>query len=181
MSVIGVRKLPYPDNPEAGFGAIAEDGSIYLVNRKYAEVPSQVMERIIEQQTREMKRRIQIFRAGSPLASIAGKIVIVIDDGVTMGSTMQAAIGFCRNQRAKIIVAAAPAASQQAAAQLAQTADEAVILETPDYFYAVAQAYEIWYDVPDDEVLDFLHRMQPPADTLGVKRNANDTALGDVK
>jgi len=131
------------------------------------------MERITEEQTQEMKRRIQVFRAGKSLASIAGKIVIVVDDGVAMGSTMQAAIMFCRNQRAKKIVAAAPVASHEAAAQLAKAADEAVILETPAYFQAVAQSYRVWYDVSDDEVLGFIQKMealQPEAEKPGVKK-----------
>jgi len=162
MSVIGVRKLPFPDNPEAGFGAIAEDGSIYLADRTFPGLSSRTIEKITTEQTQEMKRRIQVFRAGKPLASIAGKIVIVVDDGVAMGSTMQAAIMLCRNQQAKKIVAAAPVAGRQTAAQLAKVADEAVILETPAYFQAVAQVYKIWYDVSDNEVLGFIQKMETP-------------------
>ena len=69
-----------------------------------------------------------------------------------MGSTMRAAVELCRNRKAQKVVVAAPVASPAAAAEFATIADDAVILEKPLFFRAVAESYENWYDVPDDEV-----------------------------
>ena len=70
-----------------------------------------------------------------------------------MGSTIRAGIALCRSRRARWIIAAAPVASPSTARDLAKTADEVVVLEKPLHFSAVAQVYEDWYDVPDEEVM----------------------------
>ncbi len=160
LSVVVVRKLPFPDNPEAGFGAIAEDGSVYFIKRYAGELPHRMIKNIVEQQKKEVKRRIEVFRREKPLPQIQGKTVIIVDDGIAMGSTIQAAIMMCRNQNAGTIVAAAPVASQSAAKELERTADEVVILERPPIFFAVAEFYKNWYDVPDEEVLGFIEKAE---------------------
>lgn len=158
LSIIVVRKLPFPENPEAGFGAIAEDGSIFFVSRFYNQLLSYTVEKILEQQKQELRRRIEILRGGRPLPEIAGKIVLLVDDGIAMGSTMQAAIMLCKNKKANKIVVAAPVAGPATAAELAEVADEVVILEKPPFFRAVAESYRNWYDVPDDEAVNILQR-----------------------
>jgi putative phosphoribosyl transferase len=158
LSIIVVRKLPFPDNPEAGFGAIAEDGSTFFVDRFYNQIPSQTVKRVLEQQKQELKRRIGVLRGGTPLPEITGKIVLLVDDGIAMGSTMRAAIMLCKNKKAEKIVVAAPVAGSATAAELAEVADEVVILEKPPFFRAVAEAYRNWYDVPDGEAVSILQR-----------------------
>jgi putative phosphoribosyl transferase len=153
LAILVARKLPLPDNPEAGFGAVAEDGSTFLVEHLAAALgPAQVQE-IIRQQTQEMERRIQALRRGEPLPPLQGRTVIVLDDGIAMGSTMRAAIALCRHRQAGKVVVAAPVASPSIAAELRELADNVVILKTPALFRAVAQVYENWYDVPDEEVI----------------------------
>jgi predicted phosphoribosyltransferase len=91
--------------------------------------------------------------------------VIVVDDGVAMGSTMRAAVALCRNRGAGKVVVGAPVAGPSIAAELRKLADEVVILETPVMFRAVAQAYENWYDVSDEEVIrimDEYHKATHP-------------------
>ena len=167
LSVIVVRKLPFPDNPEAGFGAIAEDGSIYLIKRFSGQIPSKIKNEIIEKQKIEIERRKKIFRGTELLPELSGRTVIIVDDGIAMGSTTQAAVMLCRNKNAGRIVAAAPVASLSAAKELSRTADEAIILERPVIFFAVAEYYRIWYDVPDEEVLGFLKKAES---SNGLKR-----------
>jgi predicted phosphoribosyltransferase len=153
LSIIIVRKLPLPMNPEAGFGAIAEDGNIFFVERLHGTLSPAVTHRIIKRQRHEIQRRIEVLRDGKPLAPIAGKTVILVDDGIAMGSTMQAAVALCRKKNAGEIVVAAPVAGPATAADFARIVDKVVILERPPFFHAVAEAYENWYDVPDDEVI----------------------------
>jgi putative phosphoribosyl transferase len=156
LAMVVVRKLPLPENPEAGFGAIAEDGSIFFIERISNGLSSEVTQRIIKEQKQELYRRIEILREGKPLPIITDKIVILVDDGIAMGSTMQAAIMLCKNKKPKKIVVASPVAGPSTAVELAEVADEIVILEEPPFFFAVAEVYENWYDASDDEVINIM-------------------------
>lgn len=156
FSLIIARKLPFPDNPEAGFGAIAENGSTFIFENAYYWLAGETIEEIKQQQIAEIERRIKTLRGGNPLPEIAGRTVIIIDDGIAMGSTMRAAIELCKNKKAGKIVVAVPVAGREVAEKLQEKVNELVVLEIPAYFRAVAQAYERWYDVSDEEVLDLL-------------------------
>jgi predicted phosphoribosyltransferase len=156
FSLIIARKLPFPDNPEAGFGAIAENGSTFILENAYYWLSEETIEQIKQEQTAEIERRIKALRGGNPIPELAGRTVILIDDGIAMGSTMRAAIELCKNRKAGKIVVAVPVAGREVAEELQKKVDELVVIETPVYFRAVAQAYEKWYDVSDEEVLDLL-------------------------
>ncbi|MFP4345162.1 MAG: phosphoribosyltransferase [Anaerolineales bacterium] len=152
------RKLPYPNNPEAGFGAVAEDGSLYVSRRAATALPDNLIQVIIDQQREEIERRIEVLRQGRPLPSLKERTVILVDDGIAAGSTMRAAIALCRNQYAGKIVVAAPVSGESVARDLEEMVDEVVILEQPPFFRAVAQVYEKWYDVSDEEAIEILER-----------------------
>lgn len=156
FSIIITRKLPFPDNPEAGFGAIAEDGSTYMIAGAERWVPGEMIEMVKKEQIREVERRKQTLRGGRELPEISKRTVILVDDGIAMGSTMTASIRCCRNLGAEKIVAAAPVAGPETASRLEGEADEVVVVETPEFFRAVAQSYRNWYDVPDREVIEIL-------------------------
>ncbi len=159
FSVIVVRKLPFPDNPEAGFGAVAEDGSIYINRQSSWYLSEKEIDDIISVQKNEIKRRIIILRKGKPLPNLADKTVILIDDGIAGGSTIRASIMLCKNQRVKKIIAAVPVAGRDIALQISKLVDETVVLEMPYNFHAVAQVYENWYDVSDEEALEIIGRI----------------------
>lgn len=159
FSLIIARKLPFPDNPESGFGAIAEDGSTFILENAYYWLSGENIERIKKEQIAEIRRRISALREGEPLPEIKGRTVILIDDGIAMGSTMRVAIELCKNRKAGKIVVAAPVAGGEVAEEIRRRADELVVLEIPAYFRAVAQAYENWYDVSDEEVMDLLREI----------------------
>jgi len=154
--IIISRKLPYPDNPEAGFGAIAEDGSTFIIDYAARGLSPDTIARIIKEQNQEIKRRIKTLRDGKPLPDIEGRTIILVDDGIAMGSTMQAAISLCKNKKAKRIVVASPVAGRSTIAELAEIVDDVVILEKPAFFQAVAQVYANWYDVSDQEVIQIM-------------------------
>ncbi|MDM7917812.1 MAG: phosphoribosyltransferase [Methanosarcina sp.] len=156
FSLVIARKLPFPDNPEAGFGAIAENGSTVLLENAGYWLAGETIDRIKKDQIAEIERRINALRGGKPLPDIAGRTVILIDDGIAMGSTMRVAIELCRNRKAGKVVVAVPVAGKDVADVIAKEADELVVLRIPSHFRAVAQAYENWYDVSDEEVLDLL-------------------------
>lgn len=160
FSIIITRKLPFPDNPEAGFGAIAEDGSTYIIERAARWIPQEMINLVKSEQIKEIARRKKKLRKNRPLPEITGRTVILVDDGIAMGSTMTASIISCRNRKAGRIIAAAPVSSPEVAQALENEANEVVILEMPKFFRAVAQSYQNWYDVPDREVIEILRKWE---------------------
>jgi putative phosphoribosyl transferase len=157
FSLVIVRKLPFPDNPEAGFGAIAEDGSAVIAEQAAYSLPRDTVERIVQFQQEEIERRVQVLRGGKPLPDLKGRTVILVDDGIAMGSTMRAAIKLCEKQGAGHIVVAVPVTGERVAREIGALADETVVLEKPPFFRAVAQVYRNWYDVSDREVLEIVN------------------------
>jgi putative phosphoribosyl transferase len=160
LSLLVSRKLPLPYNPEAGFGAIAEDGSIFIYEDANKWLSKDIVKKVIIEQRDEIKRRIKILRGGKPLPEIKNKTVILIDDGLAMGSTMKAAINLCRNKKAKKIIVAVPVAGSEIAEEIGAIADEIIVLEEPELFRAVAQAYLNWHDVGDNEVIRVLKKWE---------------------
>ena len=160
LSMIICRKLPYPHNPESGFGAIAEDGSVFIYEAATGDLSDAEIEDIRQAQQQEIKRRIEVLRGGRPLPSLQDRTVILIDDGIAMGSTMHAAVQMCRNSGASRIVIAVPVAGVRSVSEFSRIVDELIVLESPINFYAVAQVYEHWYDVSDEEVLALMRRFE---------------------
>lgn len=156
LALIVTRKLGYPSDPEAAFGAIAEDGSVYLSPEASNIVPDDAMRAIIEQEKQEIKRRIQKLRKGRPLPGLKGRTVILADDGIATGSTLFAAIAFCRKMTVGKIIVAAPIAGQRIEYILRKMVDEVIILEKPEFFYAVGQGYRDFDDLSDEETVAFV-------------------------
>lgn len=158
FDILVSRKLPIPYNPEAGFGAIAEDGSAYINKDASLWVQKNEIERIKKEQINEIKRRIEVLRGGRPLTAVESRVVILIDDGLAMGSTMRASIQYCRNKNAKKVIVAVPVSGEDVFYEIKQLVGEAYILEMPYNFMAVAQAYLNWYDVTDEDVIELMEK-----------------------
>ncbi|RLC44216.1 MAG: phosphoribosyltransferase [Candidatus Coatesbacteria bacterium] len=164
LSIVVTRKLPLPHNPEAGFGAIAENGSAFIFEDAKRWLSEDQVEKVIEEQKREVVRRVRALRGGRPLPVIKGRTVILVDDGIAMGSTMIASIILCKSKGAGKIIVASPVSSEEVANQIGRMVDEIVVLTNPPYFRAVAQVYRYWYDVPDKEVINILDRWEKEKD-----------------
>ncbi len=162
FSLIITRKLPFPYYPESGFGAIAEDDSTIIMRRASQNLSRVMIETIIKNQREEIDRRIKVLRGGKHLPEIADRTIILVDDGIAMGSTMRAAIKLCESRGAYEIIVASPVASPEIAHALDQieSVSDVIILLKPKFFKAVAQAYEDWYDVPGHEVLALVKQYQ---------------------
>ena len=158
FSLIISRKLPYPNAPESGFGAIAENGNIFIIPQATFNLSKKEISAIIENQKREILRRIEVLRGGRPLPEMSGRIVILVDDGIAMGSTMMASITLCKNQKPSQLIIASPVSSPEVAQRIEalEGVDKTIILLKPKFFRAVAQVYEHWHDVPDHEVLEIM-------------------------
>jgi len=123
FDILVSRKLPIPYNPEAGFGAIAEDGSAYIYKDASLWVQKNEIERIKKEQINEIKRRIEVLRGGRPLTAVESRVIILIDDGLAMGSTMRASIQYCRNKNAKKVIVAVPVSGEDVFYEIKQLVD----------------------------------------------------------
>lgn len=158
FSILISRKLPFPYNPESGFGAIAEDGSTFIFEDAERWLSKQTIAEVVKEQKQEIIRRIAVLRKNKPLPEITDRIVILVDDGIAMGSTMRASIMLCKNKGAGKIIVAVPVSGKDMAKEIEKIVDEIVVLEKPQFFQAVAQVYRNWYDVSDKEVLEIMER-----------------------
>ncbi|HEX3695535.1 MAG TPA: erythromycin esterase family protein [Polyangia bacterium] len=154
LDVFVVRKLGVPGHEELAMGAIAS-GGVKIVNQRMVRqqrVSSSALAEITARENRELERRERAYRNGRPLPELAGKIVILVDDGLATGASMLAAITALRSRKPARIVAAAPVASAEACHDLGAQADQMVCLETPAFFLGVGQWYEDFTPTTDDEV-----------------------------
>lgn len=156
FSMIMTRKLGYPESPEAAFGAIAEDGSVYLSEEAEGSVTDDEIRQAVATERAEIERRIVMLRNGNPLPDVTGRTVIIADDGIATGATVLTAVAMCRKRNPSKVVVAAPIATQWMMTQLRKVADEVVILEKPEYFYAVGQAYKHFENLTDEETQRFV-------------------------
>ena len=156
------RKVRAPGNPELGLGAVAPGVRVLDESMlRTLAVSDEYLEREIAFQEAEIERRQHAYRGGRPPAEIAGKVAIVIDDGVATGGTAAAALRWARAERASRVVLATPVAPREAMAKLGREADEIVCLYTPQPFYAVGQWYASFPQVSDQEVVRLLEEVRP--------------------
>jgi predicted phosphoribosyltransferase len=159
------RKIGAPFQPEYAIGAVAEDGGLVL-NPDAREAPgvtAAYLEAARREQLEEIGRRQQLVRAVRPAARVAGRSVIVTDDGVATGSTVLAALRTVREQRPHELILAVPVAPPDRLPDLAKHCDEVVCLLAPEDFHAVGQFYDDFSPVEDDEVLRLLKEQREAA------------------
>jgi putative phosphoribosyl transferase len=158
MSVVVTRKLGYPSDPEFAFGAIAEDGSLYLSDHASTKLSQEEMNHVINSQKEEIKRRIKLLRNGEDLPNLKGRTVILVDDGIATGSTLFASIMLCQNKGASRLIVASPIAGEDMFERLFRMVDEVVILESPPFYRAVSQGYASFKNLTDEEALEFMKK-----------------------
>ncbi len=160
-----VRKVQIPYDTEAGFGAVSPDNNV-LLNEKLLNMLN-LTEEEVEQQiqiTREiLKKRNELFREGLPFPTVKNKVTIIVDDGLASGYTMLSAISFIKRLEPQKIVVAVPTGLEKTVDLVLSQVDELVCLNVRSGFiFAVADAYENWYDLDDDEVISILQNFKKP-------------------
>ena len=157
FDLIVVRKIQYPWTTEAGFGAVASDGTLFL-----GPGARELSQELIEAQTRKaiekVKHREKEFLEGRKRADVKRKTAILVDDGLATGSTMFAAVKSVRKKKPARVIVAVPTASGGAVALLKKEADKLITLyEHPTGLpFAVASSYQKWHDLTDEEVMEYL-------------------------
>lgn len=157
LDVILVRKL---GQPELGVGAIAEGGAVFIDARAVGAlaVSSDELARIAERESVELERRARLYRQGRPLSQVAGRTVILVDDGVATGVTIRAAIRALRELRPRKLILAVPGIAADAAEEIRGELDELVCVSAPTQFGAVGLWYRMFPQMSDADVLSLLGR-----------------------
>lgn len=155
------RKIGLPHNKEVAIGAISVDGT-YIFNEKYINmlnISQDYIKNEILEQTEEIKRRLVKYKGNENFPDVKGKTVILIDDGIATGFTIQAAIHSIKKHNAKKIILAVPVAPQDAISQLEKIVDEVICLIIPDEFYAVGLHYKSFEQTTDEEVFSIVREL----------------------
>ena len=159
LDVAVVSKITLPWNTEAGYGAVAFDGTVRL-NEEMASrlgLTEKVIREGIEQTRNKVKKRVAEFRGGKPPIQVAGRPVILADDGIASGFTMLGAVEALRNAGADQIIIAVPTAQLEAVEFLLPNVEEVYCANLrSEWAFAVADAYQHWSDVSEDEVTELL-------------------------
>jgi predicted phosphoribosyltransferase len=165
LDIVVPRKITIPYNPEAGYGAVTEDGTIFL-NKQLVEslgLTEQQIQRQAEGIHKEIKRRSALYHSKLQAIRATIKTAIVIDDGLASGYTALAAVKSIRRRNIPKIVVASPVVSGAAYELIRPKVDDLVsVVISHTYPFAVASFYQDWYDLSEDEVIEFLKIWKQP-------------------
>jgi len=160
LDVIVVRKLGVPFQREYGFGAIGEGGARIIDDHvvRQTRLTGQEIAEVEAGERAILERRVSQLRGGRPPVPLAGRTVVVVDDGIATGSTARAACMAARARGARRVILAVPVGSVEGAASLRRDADEVICLHAPAQFFAIGQWYGDFSQVTDEEVAMILDK-----------------------
>lgn len=169
LDVVLVRKLRAPGQPELAIGAVDESGTV-LEGEYFALASASHVREEVRVQREILRKRRELYTKAQPPIDPAGRVVIIVDDGVATGSSMLAAVRAIRARRPKRIVVALGVAPVSSLAMLRAEADEVICLHAPSMFLAVGRFFEDFSEVTDDMVVAALRR---PAGTAAQPRSGD--------
>jgi len=174
LDLVVVRKIGVPDQPELAMGAVV-DGPDPLVVRNegiigLSEVSEAEFATVRDRELAEIQRRRVRYLGNRPHPEIAGRIAIVVDDGIATGATTRAALRAVRKQKPKRVILAVPVAPTSTLAELRSEADEIVCLEDYEPFFAIGAYYADFGQVSDEEVVEILARF--PLESVAARASA---------
>jgi len=158
LDLVITRKIGYPGQPEFAIGAVTQDGELILdenIVRDYG-ISKEYLKEESARQKKEITDRMQKYRGGRPYPDLAGKIIIIVDDGIATGNTMLAAIESVKRKKPAKIILAIGVAPPETVRRLSSVVDQVICLETPEPFYAIGEFYERFEQVEDNEVKNAL-------------------------
>lgn len=165
LDVLIVRKIGCPGNPELAAGAVSETGTRVLNDDVISMhgISPEYLDGETARQRQEIARRLAAYRDGQTIGSLAGKTVLLVDDGVATGATMKAAVATLKQEGLAKLVVAVPVAPPETAREIEPTVDAWVCLDTPARFAAVGQFYRDFTQVEDAEVVALLKKAKGEA------------------
>lgn len=158
LDVLVVRKLGVPGQPELAMGAIAEGGIRVLHDDLLAQLDlaSGALDAVMAREEVELARRVALYRGTRPRAPLEGRTVVLVDDGLATGATMEAAVQVVRAHRPARIVVGVPVGAVDSCNRLRRQVDALVCLITPAAFHAVGAWYDDFGQTTDAEVRSLL-------------------------
>jgi predicted phosphoribosyltransferase len=158
LDIVVPRKIGAPFNEELAVGALTQDGQVIwnedLMNMLGLEPAD--LQKIVQKEREESNRRLMLYRHGKPPLNLKDKIVILVDDGIATGATMQAAIAYAKQQGAHKIIVAAPVAAIDIVERMAPEVDQVVSILLPKTFLGISAFYNEFPQTSDEQVIALL-------------------------
>jgi predicted phosphoribosyltransferase len=154
LDVVVTRKIEAPGEPEYALGAVTQEGDV-IMDRRAAEsigASSEYLDDQIRKKREEVRDRMERLRGDRPYPKLEGRVVIIVDDGIATGSSVEAAVISVRKRKPKEVVVAVPVAPRDAVEGLRKGGTKVVCLETPGAFFAIGEFYGDFNQVEDAEV-----------------------------
>lgn len=154
LDLVITRKIGFPGQPEFAIGAVSQEGEILVDEQtvRSMAVSEEYLKKEAAVQTREIRRRLERYRGKRPYPDLAGKDVIIVDDGIATGNTVLAAIESVRLKKPRSITLAIGVAPPDTLRKLSSKADSIVCLDSPEPFYSIGEFYASFEQVEDDEI-----------------------------
>ena len=161
LDVVVIRKIHVPWNREAGFGAVSWDGIIFLNEPLVAALglTKEDIDRCVAEEKEIIRMRLKKFRGGRPFPDLREKTAIIVDDGLASGFSMLTTVKAIERRKPREMVVAIPTAPISAIQLIRPHVDKVVCLNIRSGpFFAVADAYKLWYDLEDEDVIEVLNQ-----------------------
>jgi putative phosphoribosyl transferase len=166
LDLVLVRKIGVPQQPELAMGAVVDGGQPLVVRNDdviaLAGIDQSEFEAVCQSELAEIERRRQRYLGNRRRVDVAGRVTIVVDDGIATGATTRAALRATRRRNPSRLVLAVPVAPTESLAAMREEADEVVCLEDHESFGAIGYYYTDFHQIPDREVIETLARFPEP-------------------
>ncbi len=158
LDLVITRKIGAPGQPELAVGAVSQEGEIITDPELTAmlNIGQDYLREQAERQVEEIRSRMVKYRGDRPYPELAGKTVVIVDDGIATGSTIRAAVKSVKRRNAAEVILAAPVGPPETVRELSKVVDRVVCLSTPEDFYAIGQFYIEFEQVEDETVKEIM-------------------------
>lgn len=165
LDVVVTKKVGAPGEPEFALGAVTQEGDV-IMDRAAAEsvgASREYLDDQIRKKREEVRDRVRRLRGDAPYPTLEGRVVVIVDDGIATGSSMEAAVMSVKKRKPKEVVVAVPVAPREVVDSMAEDGTKVVCLETPGSFLAIGEFYRDFGQVEDIEVMKILQGNQAGA------------------
>ncbi len=159
LTILTARKIGHPDFPEFAIAAVSQDGYVVKDEEAVLSIGEDKFDELLEDAQVEAERRHNLYLKGIPVPDVAGKIAIIVDDGLATGLTIRAAISDLRLRKPKKIILAVPVAPDILVAAMMDEVDDFVCLYPDPNFVAIGGYYDEFSQISDEKVIELLHKI----------------------
>ena len=159
LTILTARKIGHPDFPEFAIAAVSQDGYVVKDEEAVLSIGEDKFDELLEDAQAEAERRHNLYLKGIPVPDVAGKIAIIVDDGLATGLTIRAAISDLRLRKPKKIILAVPVAPDILVAAMMDEVDDFVCLYPDPNFVAIGGYYDEFSQISDEKVIELLHKI----------------------